>query len=143
MKPTFEWTIYRLKQLDTLWREGMPTKEIAKVIGTTKGSVIGKANRLHLPSRAIPKELQNPHGIAYRKVVNKVKIKPSKWATKAHNPKQLIDLKPNECRWPIGEPGEEGFCYCGGKREIKSYCKEHAEIAYVSLKRIKQTKYRV
>jgi GcrA cell cycle regulator len=128
----FEWTTGNLKKLDTLWRVGRPAAEIAKVLGTSKNSVISKANKLHLPSRAATRELQNPHGIKLKKTSIELKITPSEWSHKAHNPKGLLELKSNECRWPIGEPGEEGFCFCGGLRlEGRPYCAEHLSIAYI------------
>ncbi len=43
----------------------------------------------------------------------------------------IMDLKPNSCRWPIGNPGEEDFCYCGREsREGGPYCEHHATVAY-------------
>ncbi len=35
------------------------------------------------------------------------------------------------CQWPYGEPGTEGFRYCGKKTvETFSYCAEHVKMAY-------------
>jgi GcrA cell cycle regulator len=33
------------------------------------------------------------------------------------------------CRWPIGDPLEDGFTFCGRPAE-RSYCGQHAQIAY-------------
>jgi GcrA cell cycle regulator len=36
------------------------------------------------------------------------------------------------CCWPLGEPGEAGFRFCGADALApKPYCAEHAAIAYV------------
>jgi GcrA cell cycle regulator len=36
------------------------------------------------------------------------------------------------CCWPIGEPGTQGFRFCGGDPMAgKPYCMEHAALAYV------------
>lgn len=43
----------------------------------------------------------------------------------------LMDLKRDSCRWPIGDPGEAGFGFCGGKAvDGLPYCAHHASIAY-------------
>ena len=47
--------------------------------------------------------------------------------------KDIMDLNQNTCRWPIGTPGEEGFCFCGRQpREGLPYCEHHAAVAYQS-----------
>lgn len=49
---------------------------------------------------------------------------------------KLVDLDAHTCRWPIGDPKDEKFHFCGKKVRIgHTYCDEHSEIAYV-----KQTK---
>ena len=47
----------------------------------------------------------------------------------------LIDLDNHTCRWPIGDPKDENFHFCGRKVRLgQTYCEEHAAIAYVSKK---------
>ena len=42
------------------------------------------------------------------------------------------------CEWPIGEPNEPSFHYCGSKKlEGKSYCLEHCSKAYILPEKIK------
>ena len=37
----------------------------------------------------------------------------------------------SSCQWPIGDPLEEGFHYCGGQNiPTKPYCIEHYKKAY-------------
>lgn len=44
----------------------------------------------------------------------------------------LMDLDNHSCRWPIGDPKDEGFHFCGKKVKIgQTYCEEHSAIAYV------------
>lgn len=58
-------------------------------------------------------------------------------ATKVEGPKKnhkttLTDLDNHTCRWPIGDPKDEGFHFCGKKIKIgQTYCEEHSAIAYV------------
>jgi GcrA cell cycle regulator len=43
----------------------------------------------------------------------------------------LLDLTAETCRWPIGEPGDEGFAYCGAAPFRRyPYCARHCVIAY-------------
>ena len=47
------------------------------------------------------------------------------------NPKKLIDLTDNTCRWPIGHPYEKDFYFCGRKPLEKfPYCKLHVLYAF-------------
>lgn len=40
--------------------------------------------------------------------------------------KQLLDLGPDDCRWPYGDPGESNFFFCGAVTETGcSYCRMH------------------
>jgi GcrA cell cycle regulator len=43
----------------------------------------------------------------------------------------LLELTENTCRWPIGDPGNPDFFFCGGQT-ISSlpYCAFHARLAY-------------
>ena len=44
----------------------------------------------------------------------------------------LTDLDNHTCRWPIGDPKDENFHFCGKKIKMgQTYCEEHAAIAYV------------
>ncbi len=43
----------------------------------------------------------------------------------------ILHLSDKTCRWPIGDPGTEEFCFCGhGPRDGSPYCEYHARIAY-------------
>jgi GcrA cell cycle regulator len=43
----------------------------------------------------------------------------------------LLELTEETCRWPIGDPGQADFFFCGG-RTISSlpYCSYHSRVAY-------------
>jgi len=48
----------------------------------------------------------------------------------------LLDLTESSCRWPIGEPDEPGFGFCGcRKAEDGPYCERHAARAYQPVQR--------
>jgi GcrA cell cycle regulator len=41
-----------------------------------------------------------------------------------------INLRRNQCRWPIGDPKEENFHYCQHVTTEGVYCDEHHKIAF-------------
>jgi len=44
---------------------------------------------------------------------------------------QMANLKPNQCRWPIGDPDSDNFHFCGEPVfSGKPYCYEHCRQAY-------------
>lgn len=44
---------------------------------------------------------------------------------------EMAALKPNQCRWPIGDPDSENFHFCGETVFVgKPYCYEHCRQAY-------------
>jgi GcrA cell cycle regulator len=43
----------------------------------------------------------------------------------------ILTLTENTCKWPLGDPGDGDFHFCGCKSEAGSpYCEYHSEIAY-------------
>lgn len=44
---------------------------------------------------------------------------------------EMANLKPNQCRWPIGDPDSDNFHFCGNTVFVgKPYCYEHCKMAY-------------
>ena len=86
-----------------------------------------------------PKKEEKP--VAKEEVVAKVddvdlKFIPApikeKTPSKAGQNVSLIELDNHTCRWPIGDPKDENFHFCGKKVRIgQTYCDEHSAIAYV------------
>ena len=120
------WTDNKIKQLKKLWLKGKSAVDIAKELGISKNSVIGKVHRLELPLRQSPikkKEEETPT--------------PKKVVKKTTGMCRLMDLKNNTCRWPIGEPTDADFHFCGKPTATgKPYCAEHCKEAYTSLKEL-------
>jgi GcrA cell cycle regulator len=43
----------------------------------------------------------------------------------------LLDLRECMCRWPIGDPQDESFHFCGRQKAVGiSYCGHHAQVAF-------------
>ncbi|MBR5130757.1 MAG: hypothetical protein IKV03_06010 [Alphaproteobacteria bacterium] len=118
------WTAEKIKQLKKLWSKGKSTVEIGRELGISKNAVVGKVHRLELNARPSPikKEASN---------------KPIKKKVQKQENVSLMDLKLNSCRWPIGEPKDADFHFCGKDTVTgKPYCSEHCKIAYTSLKEL-------
>ena len=48
-----------------------------------------------------------------------------------HERASIVTLKESMCRWPIGDPSEENFHFCGRKKVgTLPYCEHHARMAY-------------
>ncbi len=44
----------------------------------------------------------------------------------------LTELDNHTCRWPLGDPKDDNFHFCGKKVRVgQTYCDEHAAVAYV------------
>lgn len=142
------WTIERIDLLTTLWADGLSCSQIARELdcGLTRNAVIGKVTRLGLPRRTAgaanrvetPKRprKERPQGRTVRRkarraeqpedVIDRVDIG-SLHAYETAPPLDgflgipLLDLKPNQCRYPRGEGAATLFC---GKPSLpdSSYC---------------------
>lgn len=107
---TNDWTPERTTALMALWNEELSTAEIGRRLGITKNAVIGKVHRLGLQQRRpSPKPKSEPLNVL-----------------------RLDALRANMCCWPIGDPGEDSFHFCGDEVvEGKPYCSRHCSLAYV------------
>ena len=110
---TAEWTPERTAALIALWNEDLSTSEIGRRLEITKNAVIGKVHRL---------------GLTQRRPSPKVKPEPVHFL-------RLDSLRAGMCSWPIGEPGEDSFHFCGSPAfGNKPYCGKHCAVAYVASK---------
>ena len=51
----------------------------------------------------------------------------------------LLDLREHMCRWPIGDPQDENFHFCGQQKAAGiSYCDHHARAAFQPVARRKK-----
>lgn len=141
------WTNELVEELKQLWEKGLTTGEIGKALGVTKNSVVGKAHRLGLNSRPSPirrndeeEETVNVETapVEKKKPVKKAAPPKKEVEKKAEKLFTVSDLTSTSCRWPIGDPKDENFHFCGKEAlPDKPYCAEHAAIAYVSAKTLR------
>lgn len=141
------WTDERVSQLKQLWGEGKTAAEIAKLLGgVTRNAVIGKAHRLKLSGRVSPVQ-QNPrveaalHRASNDQRQPRITIReraptaPVPVSLREENIPikgiQLTELREGTCRWPVGDPKQADFKFCGCNSEPgMSYCSHHSRLAY-------------
>ena len=152
------WTDERVNVLKRLWAEGHSASQIAKQLGgVTRNAVIGKVHRLGLSGRATPsRPVKRPPRLARPKprlmpdgsvtmptpaVTAPVEqAKPVERTTMIAPlpPLKLADggaatiltLRDSMCKWPIGDPADPKFAFCGRKSDCGPYCSEHAKVAF-------------
>lgn len=147
------WTDDRVDTLRKLWTEGLSASQIAAELGgVTRNAVIGKVHRLGLSGRA--KGTNNSGGGRAKKAAaqgtfTKASRKaagagPKKATATTVRPAPVVDVpepKPmmltllqvteHTCKYPIGDPQEESFGFCGAKsRDGSPYCEYHCKLTY-------------
>jgi hypothetical protein len=51
---------------------------------------------------------------------------------KAKEPKTVANLEAEDCRWPIGDPRDANFHFCGAQRiSGRPYCETHWRLSFV------------
>jgi GcrA cell cycle regulator len=147
------WTDERVELLKKLWQDGLSASQIAAELGgVTRNAVIGKVHRLGLSGRGQPtssikrQRRTHPTGIRRQRTVSVGNL-----ALKSNldylpdadlQPRRnvvvpiplkfsIFQLNEHTCKWPIGDPGQEDFYFCGhDSLESAPYCEYHAGIAY-------------
>ena len=142
------WTDEMIDKLKHLWKKGITTNDIAKELGLSKNSVVGKVHRLNLDARPSPikkkedentlSDQQNEKILASNFILKQVDREFNDLTIKSDDNQnkntciKLSELDSHTCRWPIGDPKDDNFCFCGKKVKAgQTYCDEHAAIAYV------------
>lgn len=155
------WTDDRVELLKKLWAEGLSASQIANQLGgVTRNAVIGKVHRLGLSGRTTTSRVKTPRtrrrpthtqsrsARPQMRTQGSAALKPA-YDANAEEEYQLapapivelviplderasiLTLDETKCRWPIGDPGDEEFHFCGRHSESGvPYCEHHSSIAY-------------
>lgn len=138
------WTDDRVSLLKKLWGEGKSAAEIAKALGggVTRNAVIGKAHRLKLSNRLSPIQQNRRVSVPSTPRAPREPSHISRVAPAQNNRKiveadikiigvKMMDLKERMCRWPVGDPKDADFKFCGCETVPGlPYCAGHARLAY-------------
>jgi GcrA cell cycle regulator len=119
----FVWSEERIALLRRHWAEGLSASTIANELGpeVSRCAVLGKIHRLKLAQPQFKR--RHP-----RKEEAVLKRRPRPAFGPACG---LLDLTAATCRWPVGEPGEADFAFCGAEPFKRyPYCLGHCLIAY-------------
>ncbi|HVY83712.1 MAG TPA: GcrA family cell cycle regulator [Caulobacterales bacterium] len=140
------WTDERVNTLKKLWAEGLSASQIAKQLGgVTRNAVIGKVHRLGLAGRATPsRPAKRPVRAARPRVVGPTapRIRPAATMPTVVIPQlepmkledgrtaTVLSLNESMCKFPIGDPNDADFAFCGRSACGGPYCADHARLAY-------------
>lgn len=154
--PTF-WSDERIEALTTRFHAGDSFREIGRVIGhgCSRSAAIAKANRLGLHRGATIGRDNNARtktreALGRPPKAPKVSRQSNPFtavnATRKPPQVELLEVRADEltptrdlasltghtCRWPIGDPKQDGFGFCGRhKPDLEQpYCNTHSAIAY-------------
>jgi GcrA cell cycle regulator len=150
------WNDERVELLKKLWSDGLSASQIAgRLGGVTRNAVIGKVHRLGLSGRATTSRMKS-HRPRARSQAAKRLMKPRFTAlgnpalrqlylgdSEPYTPsleelvipvkerRSIQTLEERDCRWPIGDPQQTDFHFCGRKKLIGlPYCEFHARRAF-------------
>jgi GcrA cell cycle regulator len=138
-----EWNDERIADLTRLWQDGLSASQVAERLGgISRSAVIGKIHRLGIAGRAAP---SRPRPLGGRPPSLKISTGEDRRAPVARPPRpaprpvvvfdadataSLLTLTECGCRWPIGDPGEADFGFCGRPQAGGgSYCEGHGSMA--------------
>jgi GcrA cell cycle regulator len=147
---TLGWNDERVETLRKLWTDGLSASQIAKQLGgVTRNAVIGKVHRLGLAGRATPsRPAKRPMRMARpARLHNAVTAAPRPRPVLAQpfvpappplealaqpdgSVASVLTLTERMCKWPIGDPNDSSFAFCGREADCGPYCQEHAQHAY-------------
>ncbi len=151
------WTEERVELLRKLWNEGLSASRVAAELGAgiTRNAVIGKIHRLGLAERAKtantpraraakqtrqPQTPQRPQApavignvaLALAPIAAPVAKRGDDVVIPISERVTLMELRESMCRWPMGDPSNPEFRFCGARSPAGSgpYCAYHARVAY-------------
>ena len=154
------WTEERVELLRKLWIENFSASRIAAELGgVSRSAVLGKIHRLGLAEREkptpplnrqskprLPRSERRPWRPASignmalklepefeSEMLVASEAQPFPCAVPAARRLSVESLTESTCKWPIGDPRNEDFHFCGhASLKAPPYCEYHARLAYRS-----------
>jgi GcrA cell cycle regulator len=138
------WTDDRLAELRRLWvEESLSSSEIAQRMGISRGTVMGKINRLGLLRRGAPSPpvlhepagSQDPPPPPATPFITNTEVVENHASSRAGNHPTIFELRAGQCRFPLGGVREPAVFFCGKPADLpKPYCRECCQRAYTTMK---------
>jgi GcrA cell cycle regulator len=153
------WTAERVAHLKARLLQGATARQIARELGhgISRCAVLGKVHRLRLDDLLLPdgrperaargrvRPLRKPVDLGAMGLARRPGVLPA-WVVNARpyvdeagvdadiplsQRRSLLELDSRTCRWPVGDPAQPDFFFCGGAPlRNKPYCAEHHARAY-------------
>ena len=113
----------------TTGAEGRPRKSEPSHPGQTQARPMAQPSMPRMGNAALK---QAPRPDAAPRALALPEPKPLRLVDKAKDGRiTILHLSDKTCKWPIGDPGHEDFCFCGhNPRSGAPYCEYHARLAY-------------
>lgn len=97
--------------------------------GGRKGAVRARAERVIKIRKPVPAAVLAPAPVSPVEIAED--IPPEFSAPPIGQRRTILTLSAGECRWPIGDPGNAEFFFCGDRIQPGfSYCGRHCRMAY-------------
>ena len=133
----FLWTAEADAMALRMAADGYSRFAIGIALGIGKNAVIGRLNRLRL-KKAPPKKRTPTKHTVERRAMSGLTYGLPKFADTApvtfdlptDTAVRLRDVRPFDCRWPLGDPRGDDFMFCGAAAHDGPYCIGHARLAY-------------
>ena len=130
------WSDAELAQLLDLNNQGLSASDISARMGKSRNAILGKLFRLRGGRTGNRK-------VSVAKIPRGVKLPPVRRFNYTDQPAlppisladgagiAITDLQTGMCKWPIGDPKQSDFRFCGHpQHEGKPYCTAHCAVAY-------------
>jgi GcrA cell cycle regulator len=132
------WNDDRIAALKSLYKAGHSAGQIAAELGCSRNAVIGKINRLGIRNRldmrakpGTPRTREETGRLAIETKMSPF-LPPDPLTPAVMRRCTILQLTDKICHFPIGDPREPGFHFCGndGAGDGVPYCPYHARMSY-------------
>jgi len=135
----------RPERCKQLWADGLSASQVAAELGCTRNAVLSKVHRhgwtdlvpgsKRAPTRGAsrrPRRITRPVRILHRAALPDDQLDEAIGKSFAEGgAKPLASLLSDDCRWPIGHPGDPEFAFCAAHSVAGlPYCAVHSRIAH-------------
>lgn len=137
------WPQKQVDQLEALWADGHSASQIGLLMGLTRNAVLGKVHRLGFNEKYPHRPCVGNGTRVFYSRDERISLKSVKRSPQPRPlmefpfgvglescPASILELNDITCRWPMGEPRDRDFHFCGGFTGGRTYCACHHKLAY-------------